>query len=279
MDLNDGTSTPAPWYLEVMISLAAVVILYIALGSLNAIYTYMNRLSLNRTTLLPLTYTTNTKTYQIEQNPNLPLARTLAVSDNERSGIEFSYSFFLQVDPSTFRQEQGLLHIFHKGGPGQFPLLGPGVFMNSHTNTLRVYMNTYKTWNNYTEVDNFPINKWVHVALVSHSTHLEVYINGNLKKRMDYGGFLPYQNYQNICFASQRRISLKASVIPSLNGEDLNVFGVMQGQLSRLIYFNYALSYTEINSLLNQGPSKTLASATQDPMTPYLEDTWWTTRY
>lgn len=279
MDFNDGTSTPTPWYLEIMISLAAVVILYIALGSLNAIYTYMNRLSLNRKTLLPLTYTTNTKTYQIEQNPNLPQAKTLSLSDNERTGVEFTYSFFLNVDPSTFRQEQGLLHIFHKGNPGQFPLLGPGVFMSSHTNTLRVYMNTYKTWNTYTEVDNFPINKWVHVALVSHSTHLEVYINGNLKKRLDYEGFLPYQNYQNICFASQRRISLKASVIPSLNGEDLDVFGVMQGQLSRLIYFNYALSYTEINTLFNKGPSTTLASATQDPMGPYLEDTWWTTRY
>jgi hypothetical protein len=279
MDFNDGTSKPTPWYLEIMISLAAVVILYIALGSLNAIYTYMNRLSLNRTTLLPLTYTTNTKTYQIEQNPNIPKSRTLAMSDNERTGVEFTYSFFLNVDPSTFRQEQGLLHIFHKGNPGQFPLLGPGVFMCSHTNTLRVYMNTYKTWNTYTEVDNFPINKFVHVALVSHSTHLEVYINGNLKKRLDYGGFLPYQNYQNICAFSQRRISLKASVIPSLNGEDLDVFGVMQGQLSRLIYFNYALSYTEINTLFNQGPSTTLASATQDPMGPYLEDTWWTTRY
>jgi len=278
MDLNDGTSKPTPWYLEIMISLAAVVILYIAFGSLNAIYTYMNRLSLNRTTLLPLVYTTNTKTYQIEQNPNLPQARTLTMSDNERTGVEFTYSFFLNVDPSTFRQEQGLLHIFHKGNPGQFPLLGPGVFMCSQTNTLRVYMNTYKTWNTYTEVDNFPINKWVHVALVSHSTHLEVYINGNLKKRLDYGGFLPYQNYQNICAFSQRRISLP-STIPSLNGEVLNVYGVMQGQLSRLIYFNYALSYTEINSLLNHGPSKTLASATQDPMSPYLEDTWWTTRY
>lgn len=261
-----------------MISLAAVVILYIALGSLNAIYTYMNRLSLNRKTLLPLTYTTSDKTYQIEQNPNLPQAKTLAVSDNERTGVEFTYSFFLNVNPSTFRQEQGLLHIFHKGNPGQFPLLGPGVFMSSQTNTLRVYMNTYKTWNTYTEVDNFPINKWVHVALVSHSTHLEVYINGNLKKRLDYEGFLPYQNYQNICAFSQRRISLP-STIPSLNGEVLNVYGVMQGQLSRLIYFNYALSYTEINTLFNQGPSKTLASTTQDPMGPYLEDTWWTTRY
>jgi hypothetical protein len=39
MDLNDGTAKPAPWYLEIMISLAAVVILYIAFGSLNAIYT------------------------------------------------------------------------------------------------------------------------------------------------------------------------------------------------------------------------------------------------
>ena len=279
MEFSEGTTKPAPWYLEVLISLAAVVILYIALGSLNAIYSYMNRLSLNRTTLLPLTYTTITKTYQIEQNPNIPNSKTLALSDNERTGVEFSYSFFLNVDPSTFRQEQGLLHIFHKGGPGQFPLLGPGVFMSSHTNTLRVYMNTYKTWNTYTEVDNFPINKFVHVALVSHSTHLEVYINGNLKKRLDYGGFLPYQNYQNICAFSQRRITLKASVIPSLNGEDLDVFGVMQGTLSRLIYFNYALSFTEINSLYNEGPSKALASATQDPNIPYLVDTYWTTRY
>jgi hypothetical protein len=279
MDLNDGTPKPTPWYLEVMISLAAVVILYIAFGSLNAIYTYMNRMSLNRTTLLPLTYTTSDKTYQIEQNPNIPKSKPLTLSDNERTGVEFTYSFFLNVNPSTFRQEQGLLHIFHKGNPGQFPLLGPGVFMCSQTNTLRVYMNTFKTWNTYTEVDNFPIGKFVHVALVSHSTHLEVYINGNLKNRLDYGGFLPYQNYQNICAFSQRRISLKSSVIPSLNGEDLDVYGVMQGQLSRLIYFNYALSYTEINSLLNQGPSTTLASATQDPMSPYLEDTWWTTRY
>jgi len=261
-----------------MTSLVAVVILYIALGSLNAIYTYMNRLALNRTTLLPLTYTTDAKTYQIEQNPNLPQARTLAPSDNERTGIEFSYSFFLNVDPSTFRQEAGLLHIFHKGTPGQFPLLGPGVFMNSHTNTLRVYMNTYKTWNTYTEVDNIPVGKWVHVVLVSHSTHLEVYINGNLKKRLDYEGFLPYTNYQNLCAFSQRHISLP-STIPSLNGEALYVHGVMRGLLSRLIYFNYALSYTEINSLLNEGPSKTLASTTQDPLGPYLVDTWWTTKY
>jgi len=278
MELNDDTAKSSPWYMEVLISLAAVVILYIAFGSLNAIYTYMNRLSLNRTTLLPLTYTTDTKTYQIEQNPNLPNSKTLAPSSNERTGVEFSYSFFLNVDPSTFRQEQGLLHIFHKGMPGQFPLLGPGVFMNSHTNTLRIYMNTFKTWNTYTEVDNFPINKWVHVALVSHSTHLEIYINGNLKKRLDYDGFLPYTNYQNLCCFSQRRISLP-STIPSLNGEALNVYGVMKGLLSRLVYFNYALSYTEINSLFNEGPSKTLASATQDPMGPYLQDSWWTTRY
>ena len=127
MEFSEGTTKPAPWYLEVLISLAAVVILYIALGSLNAIYSYMNRLSLNRTTLLPLTYTTNTKTYQIEQNPNIPNSKTLALSDNERTGVEFSYSFFLNVDPSTFRQEQGLLHIFHKGSPGQYPLKVEGI--------------------------------------------------------------------------------------------------------------------------------------------------------
>jgi hypothetical protein len=50
----------------------------------------------------------------------------------------------------------------------------------------------------------------------------------------------------------------------------------MKGMLSRLLYFNYALSFTEINALMNQGPSKQIASAQGGMPAPYLEDTWWT---
>jgi hypothetical protein len=50
----------------------------------------------------------------------------------------------------------------------------------------------------------------------------------------------------------------------------------MKGMLSKLNYFNYALSYGEINSLMNDGPSSTLSSTTTGTnIPPYLDDTWW----
>jgi hypothetical protein len=275
---NTGNGGMGPILLQVVTGLLTGVALYFLLGALESVYNYMNRLHLNRTDLLPLTYSTEDKSYTIEQNPNIQGANPVHRSDNERSGPEFTYSFFVNVHPSTFRQEQGLLHIFHKGSPGQYPLLGPGVYMRSDTNTLRVYMNTFETWNRSIEVENFPIGKWVHVALVCKANCLEVYINGNLKSRLDYNGYAPYQNYQNICCFSQRRITLPKTV-PSVGEAGFDVYGVMKGMVSRLTYFSYALSYTEINSLMNQGPSSKLASTQSGMTAPYLDDTWWTTTY
>jgi hypothetical protein len=48
--------------------------------------------------------------------------------------------------------------------------------------------------------------------------------------------------------------------------------------MSRLAYFSYALSYTEIQSLLNEGPSSKTEPNVQDTP-PYLEDAWWVTNY
>ena len=42
--------------------------------------------------------------------------------------------------------------------------------------------------------------------------------------------------------------------------------------------FSYALSYTEIQSMMNMGPSKKVLSATQE-LPPYFADQWWTTSY
>ena len=103
---------------------------------------------------LPNTYNIDDKSITIPQNPNIRGNKYVSPSNNERSGIEFSYTFYLNVNPSAFRQEYGLCHIFHKGYSSQFPLLAPGVYMRSDTNTLRVYMNSYKTWNNFIDIDN-----------------------------------------------------------------------------------------------------------------------------
>jgi hypothetical protein len=141
-------------------------------------------------------------------------------------------------------------------------------------------MNTFKTWNNYVEVENIPIGKWVHVAIVCSENALEVYINGNLSKKLSFDGYAPYQNYEDICCFSQRRITLKNSLVPSTDENGLDIFGAAKGMLSRLLYFNYALCYAEINQLMNEGPAKKMESAlTTANVPPYLDDTWWTKGY
>jgi hypothetical protein len=261
---------------QVLFALALVVALYLVLLFVEIIYKYINRLSMNRTKLLPYTYNTEDKAINITQDPNVKGSKPVNLSDNERSGVEFSYTFYLNVSPAAFRQEYGLNHIFHKGFSSQFPLLAPGVYMRSDTNTLRIYMNTYKTWNNYVEVENIPVSKWVHVAIVCSENSLEVYINGNLAKKLPFDGFAPYQNFEDICCFSQRRITMKHSIVPSTDENGFDVFGCMKGQLSRLNYFSYALCYAEINQLMNEGPNSKMDSAmTNTNIPPYLDDTWW----
>jgi hypothetical protein len=264
---------------QILFGLALIVGLYLALLFIEVIYKYINRLSMNRTVLLPNTYNTTDKTLNIVQNPNIKGSKPVNLSTNERSGIEFSYSFYLNVAPNSFRQEYGLSHIFHKGYPAQFPLLAPGVYMRSDTNTLRVYMNTYKTWNNYVEVENIPVGKWVHIAVVCDENALLVYVNGNLAKKLPFDGFAPYQNFEDICCFSQRRITLKQSLVSSTDENGFDVFGCMTGQLSRLNYFSYALCYAEIQQLMNEGPSSKLDSAINNNIPPYLDDTWWSQGY
>lgn len=261
---------------QILYGLSFIVGLYMVLLFIEIIYKYINRLSMSRTELLPNTYNIIDKSITIPQNPNVKGSKSVSLSNNERSGIEFSYTFYLNVSPTAFRQEYGLSHIFHKGYPAEFPLLAPGVYMRSDTNTLRVYMNTYKTWNNFVEVENIPVSKWVHIAIVCNESSLEVYVNGNLAKKLPFEGYAPYQNFEDIICFSQRVISLKQSIVPSVEDNGFNVFGCMAGQLSRLNYFSYALCYAEIQKLMNEGPSSKLQSASSTGnVPPYLDDTWW----
>jgi hypothetical protein len=262
---------------QVIYAVILVGCVYLSFLFIEMMANYMNRLHTNRTELIPNTCPTDVRTKIIGQNPHAAGSKPISLSSNERSGIEFSYSFFINVNPASFRQERGLLHVFHKGYSSQFPLLAPGVYLRSDTNTLRVYMNTYRTWNNYVEVDNFPISKWVHVVISCNDNALDIFINGNLSKRFSFDGFTPYQNDQDIVCFSQRQIKLDQSHVPSVDKHGFQVYGAMKGHLSRLTYFNYALSYSEIQQLMLEGPSTIMDSDVMDSSTaPYLDDTWWT---
>lgn len=269
----NGTATVP----QILLSVVLVSIVYITFLSAEFLYKSMSQVAKTRTSLLPYTYTSD-KQQEIRQDPNDPNSIPIVPSDNERTGIEFSYSTFLQVNDSSFVDQKGLLHIFHKGYNLPYPLMGPGVFLLGNTNCIRVYMNSTRTWNNFVDIENIPLGKWFHLTIVCRANAVEVYLNGNLSKKLNFEGSLPYQNFGNYFVFNQRKAIVNHRTTTSTEQDGLHLFGAMSGMISKLEYFSYALSFTEINALLNEGPSTYIVSATQNKP-PYLADTYWTTQY
>jgi len=284
-----NSANPASWILgtgilpQIILSLCASIILYILFMSVETVYKSYTAVSGTRVNLLSCTANSQDKPIQYEQNPNIPKHKTLPFSDNERTGAEFSYVFFLWINPASFeRQEDGLTHVMHKGYSSPFPLMSPGVFLKSNINTMRVYMNSSKSWNNYIDIENIPVKKWVHVSIVGRANAVEVYINGNLAKKLNMDQSVFYQNFGNLYLFNQRRLLLNPTKVPSLNTTQqtpLQIFGAFNGNMSALSYFSYALSYTEIQSMVNAGPKSGACDTGSSNQPPYLEDDWWVTKY
>ncbi len=229
-------------------------------------------------TLIDYTAASEDATITIRQDSmKYPDAKPIGFSMNERTGIEFAYSFYLYVFPSTFNGEDKLKHVFHKGFACPWPLMGPGVFMKSNTNTMRVFMNTYKNPYSYVDVRNIPVEKWVHVVLNCYKSGLDVFVNGNLATRMPFKDTIPYQNFQDIIlFSSARYNSFRGAngQIPALMNENFEIDGAFKGYVSNLIYTRYALSVSEIQTLMSAGASNRTKQKTMDKP-PYLADDWW----
>ncbi len=231
--------------------------------------------------LLPYTYTSTSATgenkivvTQKTKDGDYPF---MYPSENEVNGVEFSYSFYLYVDPKSFAtagtDTNQFLNIFYKGGPKPWPYLGPGVFLNKGQNTIRIYMNSVvNTKDNYVEIPNIPVGKWFHMVIVQRGQNMDVFINGNIAVRMTFK-FVPMLNYESVTVFSG------ATQDGSVATGGFSVTGSMQGMISRLTYYSYALSFTQIDSLYNQGPSKKIVSTSYDHTPPYLHDSWWVTRF
>lgn len=268
------------FFQQVLFVLVILSLLFFLFISLEFLIMSYQRIGGKHVQLLPLTVTAEDKMLTFQQNKTQYAdAKQIPLSDNERTGIEFTYSFYLFIHPSTFTGEDTLYHVMHKGYINPWPLMGPGVFVRGNSNTLRIVMNTYRNAYTYMDVENIPVRKWFHCVLLCRKNALEIYINGNLRKKLPFEGTLPYQNFQNlICFSPLKKTVL-GSQVPSLGqGKDLRFDGSFRGNMSNLIYLAYAASFTEIQSLMDLGVSKkTLSSQMDKP--PYLIDTYWTTTY
>lgn len=276
--------------MQVLTGIAIVVILYVMMATVEQLYKSFTRMWKDRVEIFPDTYVSGSRMYTAIQNPSNSSAKTIPLSNNQRSGVEFSYSMFVFLNSETFaRGERKLYHILHKGYNQVYPLLGPGIFSWGDRNALRIYMNCFDTWDNYSDIENIPVDKWFHLVVSCKGNTLYVYINGNLKHKMPLSGSTPpYQNYGNVYLFSSRKMTLQKTITTSLekdpdfNGMGMNTSltfdGSAKGLASRVYYFSYALTYSEIQGLMSAGPSTTM-NGTDLSLTPYLSDTWWTNKH
>ncbi len=204
-------------------------------------------------------------------------------SENELNGIEFSYSFHLYIDPDNYSTQRtgtatttALRTVFYKGSAlGPWPMAGPGVFLHQATNTMRIYMNSVKADENatqYVEVPNLPISKWFHVVITQKGQNMDVYLNGNIAVRHTFT-YIPSLNFGNLyVFPNFESVTTAPTGVSFAND-------TIQGMISRVKYYSYAISFSQIDSLYNEGASKKIVSTSFEFKPPYLHDSWWVTRF
>ena len=191
------------------------------------------------------------KSLVIEQNPENDESILLYRSDNEDGGIEFTYSFWILVNDFTFK-DKNMKHVFHKGDSKAQISYTPAVWIHPDKNTIRINMNTIQSKDNIIDIDNIPINKWMHISIVVKQKIVTIYVNGNIKKSKRLQS-IPRQNFGNVW---------------------INLYGGFDGYLSKLKYTRRAISYSEVENMVSDGPS-TEFTEPSGAKPPYLDDDWW----
>ena len=106
----------------------------------------------------------------ISQNPDIKKSITILRSNNEKTGIEFTWSVWLFMN--VFTSDTKYHHVFNKGNkePGNdgivSPNNAPGLYINPKYNGIRVIMNSFNDPVSDTiDINDLPISKWMNVVV------------------------------------------------------------------------------------------------------------------
>ena len=262
---------------EIALGLGIVLITGASFYIVESVLSMANTIQNRFIELLPYTASSEDKQLVLQQDTKkFSNAQPILPSDNEKTGIEFSYSFYLLVNENTFEGQDTLHNVFYKGySNNPWPLQSPGVYIRGNVNTMRIFVNSYKEPFSHIDIENIPVGKWFHVVLNYQNSALEVHVNGRLAKKQAYSDSLPYLNYENITIFSNNVTTINR---PNANPNSIRFNGSIYGKLSNLIYTRYALSYNEIQKLLKKGPSTITKSPMATETPPYFADSWWVNR-
>ena len=213
----------------------------------------------------------------IPQDPSIKGAKPILRSNNQREGLEFTWSVWINIADYSVKQNE-YKHVFHKGndnisskdtGAGvagiNFPNNSPGVYItpmivdasNGNTAGLLVKMNSFSKIDEDVTLSGLPLHKWVNIIIrVTKQNQMDIYINGTLAKRHMMAG-VPKQNY--------------GDVYASMNGG-------FAGNTASLRYFEKALSTSEIQNIVNQGPNTSLVTgasmSSNNKSNQYISTRW-----
>jgi len=202
----------------------------------------------------------------------VPISGSKFPSPNDgQYGTEFTYTTWLYVNGTNFGDRQantclgsdgkyrcvflkGSGDYLSNGGEINYPLLqAPGLWIYPYENKLAINMNTFASPKETCDVGNIPVGKWFHLVIMLIGNSMDIYINGQLKKRCRFEG-VPKMNYGEFY---------------------LTPWGGFDGYISRLKYYNRSLQPYEIEQSFYEGPSKEMPSGDVSDKPPYLADDYW----
>jgi hypothetical protein len=203
----------------------------------------------------------------IPQDPSQENAVTILRSANDAAGIAFTWSVWIYITQNA-RAGDGTkyLHVFNKGSATtdpsngiMAPNNGPGLYLKDDYSGLRVVMSTFDNQAASVDVDNIPVNKWVNVIIRVENTVLDVFMNGDLAKRLPLDS-VPFQNYGNVNVAQNHGFA---------------------GNISSLRYYNTALGTRAISNIISAGPNLTVvgSSGGAPGIMDYLSTRWFSTQW
>jgi hypothetical protein len=206
-------------------------------------------------------YINGSKSTIISQDPSIKKSITIIRSNNEKDGIEFTWSVWLFLN--GFTDDDNYHHVFNKGNK-EFgnngivnPNNAPGLYVNPKYNGIRVIMNSFDNpVSDMIDVNDLPITKWMNVIIRVQGRNCDIYVNGRLTKRR-----------------------LMKDVVKQ-NYDDVNICmnGGFSGYLSNLTYYNNAISIAEIQDILVNGPNMKSAEKNLDDKFSkprYIADRWY----
>ena len=183
----------------------------------------------------------------VTQDPKNVNSVTVTRSNNQTTGIEFTWSTWLLITSANMTVPYQ--HIFNKGDTNYKTadisvVNGPGLYLtkattaSSNENVLHVVMDTVDTNPQTMDISGVPMNKWFHLALRMENKVMDAYINGIVYSRALLQA-VPKQNYYNV---------------------NIGQNGGFQGSISNLRYYNYALPAYQIASIVATGANTATSS-------------------